>query len=126
MFILTTSPDLKPTIKSSLIIENETGTLFKISDLIACLRINFPFSVFGDPSTLNCDRSSQGDVFFADMSHSICKSDCLENINEGLLPQKWMGQKILPMLNQNGCDIDEPWQIDMSIRWLKKNNSFVD
>ncbi len=82
-----------------------------------------PFDVFGDPSKLNCDRGSQGDVFFADMSHSICKADCLENINEGLLPQKWMGQKILPMLNQNGCDIDEPFQIDMSIRWLQENNS---
>ena len=57
------------------------------------------------------------------MSHSICKSDCLENIDKGLLPQKWMGQKILPMINQNGCDIDEPFQIDMSIRWLKDNNS---
>ena len=40
-----------------------------------------PFDVFGDPSKLNCDRGSQGDVFFADMSHSICKADCLENIS---------------------------------------------
>ena len=82
-----------------------------------------PFTAFGDPSKLNCDRGSQGDVLFAEMSHSICKADCLENMSEGLLPQKWMGQKILPMMNQNGCDIDEPFQIDMSIRWLKDNKS---
>ncbi len=81
-----------------------------------------PFEVFGDPSTLNCDRDSQGDVYFADMSHSICKSSSLENIDNGLLPQKWMGNKILPVHNQNGCDIDEPWQIDMSKRWITENN----
>ena len=80
-----------------------------------------PFEVFGNPLTLNCDRDSQGNVYFADMSHTVCRSDCIENIDEGLLPQKWMGQKILPVLNQNGCDIDEPWQIDMSLRWLKTN-----
>lgn len=85
-----------------------------------------PLKTFGDVATLNCDRDSQGDTYFADMSHTVCRSECLENIENGLLPQKWMGKKILPILNQNGCDIDEPWQIDMSIRWLKKNNSFAD
>jgi len=81
-----------------------------------------PFEFFGDPATLNCDRDSQGDVYFADMSHSVCRSNSLENINDGLLPQKWMGKKILPVFNQNGCDIDEPWQIDMSKRWISENN----
>ena len=78
-----------------------------------------PLETFGDPKTLNCDRESQGNAFFADMSHSVCRSECLENIDIGLLPQRWMGKKILPVPNQCGCDIDEPWQIDMSIRWLK-------
>jgi len=36
-----------------------------------------------------------------------------------LLPQRWMGQKILPVYNVAGCDIDEPWQVEMSIWWLK-------
>lgn len=30
-----------------------------------------PFDSFGDPATLNCDRDSQGDVYYADMSHSL-------------------------------------------------------
>ncbi len=80
-----------------------------------------PFSAFGDEKTLSCDRNSQGDVFYADMSHSVCKSRCIEKIEEGLLPQKWMGRKILPILNKDGCDIDENWQLDMSIRWLENN-----
>tara|TARA_B100000315_G_scaffold253684_1_gene293026 strand:+ start:642 stop:1400 length:759 start_codon:yes stop_codon:yes gene_type:complete len=78
-----------------------------------------PFEAFGDPKTLNCDRGSQGDAYFADMSHSVCRSRCLENIDTGLLPQRWMGKKIIPIPNQYGCDIDDPWQIDMSVRWLK-------
>ena len=80
-----------------------------------------PFSAFGDEINLSCDRNSQGDVFYADMSHSVCKSRCIENMKYGLLPQKWMGNKILPILNKDGCDIDEKWQLDMSIRWIEEN-----
>ena len=110
-----------------------TVTIFNMYSPLRARKMNengyldpfIPFEFFGDPSTLNCDRDSQGDVYFADMSHSVCRSDCLENIDEGLLPQKWMGKKILPIYNQNGCDIDEPWQIDMSKRWIldNKNNN---
>ena len=54
---------------------------------------HFTFEVFGDPETLSCDRDSQGDVYFADMSHTVCRADCIEKIDEGLLPQKWMEKK---------------------------------
>ena len=40
-----------------------------------------PFKVFGNPKTLNCDRDSQGDVYYADMSVSIVRPKCLENLN---------------------------------------------
>ena len=36
-----------------------------------------PFESFGDPATLNCDRDSQGDVYFADMSVSIVRPRCV-------------------------------------------------
>ena len=55
-----------------------------------------PFETFGDPATLNCDRDSQGDVWFADMSTSIVRPRCLDRLGDGLLPQKWMGQNIHP------------------------------
>lgn len=77
-----------------------------------------PFETFGDPKTLSCDRDSQGDVYFADMSHSVTRSRCLDNIEEGLLPQRWMGQRILSIPNAFGGDIDHPWQVDTSVRWL--------
>jgi hypothetical protein len=78
-----------------------------------------PFEVFGDPKTLNCDRDSQGDVWFADMSVSIVRPDCLENLDAGLLPQKWMGQKIYPLKQWGGCDVDYEWQIPQVEYWLK-------
>lgn len=77
-----------------------------------------PFEVFGDPRTLSCDRDSQGDAWFADMGASIVRPRCLENISEGLLPQKWMGQKIYPLKQWGGCDIDYEWQVPGVTAWL--------
>ncbi|MDQ7780945.1 MAG: cytidylyltransferase [Planctomycetota bacterium] len=78
-----------------------------------------PFEVFGDPKTLNCDRDSQGDVWFADMGVSIVRPRCLENLSAGLLPQKWMGQKIFPLKQWGGLDVDYEWQMPMVEFWLK-------
>ena len=78
-----------------------------------------PFEVIGDPATLNCDRDSQGDVYFADMSASIVRPHCLERMREGLLPQRWMGQRILPIKQWGGLDVDYPWQIPLVEYWLK-------
>lgn len=80
-----------------------------------------PFETFGDPLTLNCDRDSQGDVWFADMGVSIIRPKNLDDIEEGLLPQKWMGHKIYPLEQWGGCDIDYAWQIPGVEYWLKEN-----
>ncbi|MFA5147185.1 MAG: cytidylyltransferase [Candidatus Omnitrophota bacterium] len=78
-----------------------------------------PFEVFGDPKKLSCDRDSQGDVWFADMGVSIVRPRCIENIKEGLLPQKWMGQKIYPLKQWGGLDVDYEWQIPQAEAWLR-------
>jgi CMP-N-acetylneuraminic acid synthetase len=70
-----------------------------------------PFETFGDPRTLNCDRDSQGDVYFADMSVSVVRPRCLDDLERGLLPQKWMGQNIGAIPSWGGCDVDYPWQL---------------
>ncbi len=80
-----------------------------------------PFEAFGDPASLNCDRDSQGDVWFADMSASIVRPRCLENISNGLLPQKWMGRKIFPLKQWGGCDVDYEWQVPLVEYWIRKN-----
>jgi CMP-N-acetylneuraminic acid synthetase len=79
-----------------------------------------PFKIFGNPKTLSCDRDSQGDVYFADMSVNIVRPHCLENISKGLLPQKWMGRKIAPIFSQAGFDIDFSWQLPSLKYWIKK------
>jgi hypothetical protein len=86
-----------------------------------CLQPFVPFETFGDPKTLNCDRDSQGSVYFADMGLSVVRPRCLDNLEEGLLPQKWMGQKIHPLKSWGGCDIDYEWQVPMVEYWLRKH-----
>ena len=80
-----------------------------------------PFKTFGNPKTLNCDRDSQGDVYYADMSVSVVRPRCLEKLNSGLLPQKWMGKKIAPIFSWGGCDVDYKWQLPSVEFWLRKH-----
>ncbi|MBU1147976.1 MAG: cytidylyltransferase, partial [Candidatus Omnitrophica bacterium] len=80
-----------------------------------------PFSAIGDPETFDCNRDSQGDVYFADVCVSVVRPRCMENIKEGLLPQKWMGKKIYPLKQSGGLDVDYEWQIGQVEHWLKHN-----
>jgi len=85
-----------------------------------------PFETFGDPKTLNCDRDSQGDAWFADMGLSVVRPECLESLDDGLLPQKWMGQKIYPLKQWGGLDVDFEWQLPQVEYWLKKHGFTED
>jgi hypothetical protein len=87
-------------------------------DVDGCLRPFVPVESFGDPAALTCDRDSQGDVYFADMGVSVVRPRCLENVEEGLLPQRWMGHRIAPIHSWGGCDVDYEWQIPGVEYWL--------
>ncbi len=78
-----------------------------------------PFESFGDPATLNCDRDSQGDVWFADMGVSVIRPANLDHLEDGLLPQKWMGRRIYPLEQWGGLDVDYEWQIPLVEHWLR-------
>jgi hypothetical protein len=78
-----------------------------------------PFETFGDPATLTCDRHSQGDVWFADMGLSVVRPHCLEQLEDGVLPQKWMGRRIYPIKQWGGLDVDYEWQIPLVEHWLR-------
>ncbi|MFH1724213.1 MAG: cytidylyltransferase [Elusimicrobiota bacterium] len=80
-----------------------------------------PFETFGDPKTLSCDRDSQGDVWYADMGVSVVRPRCLDDMDSGLLPQKWMGRKIFPLKQEAACDVDYEWQVPGVEYWLKKH-----
>lgn len=80
-----------------------------------------PFETFGDPATLNCDRDSQGEVYFADMSVTIVRPRCLEDLHYGILPQRWMGQRIYPLKQWGACDVDYIWQVPGVEFWLREH-----
>lgn len=81
-----------------------------------------PFEAF-ESKTLNCDRDSQGDAWFADVAVSVVRPYNLEHLEEGLPPQKWMGRKIYPLRQEGGCDVDYEWQMPQVEWWLKNNHS---
>ena len=80
-----------------------------------------PLEAFGELKAINCDRDSQGDVYFADLSVSIVRPRCLENLNYGQLPQRWMGRLIHPLKQWGGCDVDYAWQIPGVEHWLREH-----
>ena len=83
-----------------------------------------PFNKYPKNIVISCDRDSQGDVHYADMSLSIVRPNCLENMEKGLLPQKWMGRKIAPITSNAGFDLDFDWQVPSLEYWIKKNGRF--
>lgn len=91
-----------------------------------CLLPFVPFETFGDPKTLNCDRGSQGDVYFADMSVSVVRPRCLEDLSYGILPQRWMGQMIYPLKQWGACDVDYVWQVPGVEYWLREHGFTED
>lgn len=80
-----------------------------------------PFESFSNSKAFNCDRDSQGEVWFADVCLSVVRPKCLEHLEYGLLPQKWMGQKIYPLKQCGGCDVDYEWQIPMVEYYLRRH-----
>jgi len=77
------------------------------------------FDAYENSKDFSCDRNSQGDVWFADHGASIVRYHCLENIRNGMLPQKWMGNRIYPLKHEMGLDIDYDWQVLQAEQWLK-------
>ena len=92
----------------------------RILDSQGYLQPYLPFNQHPNSLELSCDRDSQGDVWFADMGVSIVRSINIDNLDSGLLPQKWMGQKIVPIANEGGLDIDYEWQCGQAEWWVNK------
>ena len=83
------------------------------------LRPFVPLEQIGDPASLTCDRDSQGDVWFADMGLSVVRPRCLDHIQDGVPPQRWMGKRIHPIKQWGGLDVDFEWQIPLVEYWLR-------
>jgi len=55
------------------------------------------------------------------MGVSVIRSRCLDDIENGVLPQKWMGNKIYPIKQELGLDVDYEWQIPQVEKWINNN-----
>jgi len=78
---------------------------------------------FVDPSLLgeiSSIRSSQGAVYFCDLSIQVMKPRCFINMDEGNLPFKWQGKKSYAVETDFGFDIDTEWQFVVIEHWLRK------
>ncbi|MFC1517604.1 cytidylyltransferase domain-containing protein [Candidatus Margulisiibacteriota bacterium] len=81
-----------------------------------------PFENYPKDMKISCDRDEQGDCYFADVCLSVVQAErCLEDLNYGSLPQRWMGKNIHPLIQEGGLDVDYDWQMPMAEFWLKKN-----
>jgi CMP-N-acetylneuraminic acid synthetase len=78
----------------------------------------FPINMFDDAS---CDRGSQGDCWFADCSAFVVRPRCLEDLNYGENPFRWMGRRVYPLKQWGGLDLDYEWQKGQVEFWLRKH-----
>jgi len=67
---------------------------------------------------INCDRDSQGDIWFADSGAFITRSSCFENINYDYPAHKLIGGKRYPIKQELGLDVDYSWQIPQIEKWI--------
>ena len=70
---------------------------------------------------IDSNRQKADMVYFHDCGVSVVRPECIENYKEGLLPQKWMGRKIFPLIQQGGLDVDYEYEIPIVEGWLKSN-----
>lgn len=84
-----------------------------------------PLEAVCESDKINCDKDSQGDVYFTDGTF-IVRPRCLEKIEEGMLPYQWMGKKSYPIKNWAGLDVDFAWQVPQVEAWLRENGFTED
>ena len=75
---------------------------------------NFKFKI-------DSNRQKKHTVYFHDCGVSIVRPKCIEEIEKGLLPQKWMGKKIFPITQNAVLDVDYEYELKIAADWLKSN-----
>ena len=78
-----------------------------------------PFDQFN--FKIDSNRQKQDVVYFHDCGVSVVRPKCIECIDDGLLPQKWMGQKIYPLVQEGVLDVDVEQEMPLAEFWLRKN-----
>lgn len=82
-----------------------------------------PFVDNIDWSNIDCDRSSGEKAYIYDCCCAVVRPRCLDNLQQGQPPQKWLGNKILPYTKYRDIpclDIDEEFHFPQMQMWLDK------
>lgn len=83
-----------------------------------------PLEAFGKP--VSSIRSSQGGVYFCDLSVQVLRWRCFTHMNEGMQPFQWMGRKSKALINDFGFDVDSEWQFRVIEYWLRERGFTED
>ena len=68
---------------------------------------------------ISCDRETGGVPYIYDCCCCVVKPKCIIEMEDGLPPQKWLGQNILPYENLSPLfDIDYEFQLPMLKHWV--------
>jgi CMP-N-acetylneuraminic acid synthetase len=76
-----------------------------------------PLDVFG--AAVSSIRTSQGGVYFCDLSVQVLRWRCFTHMSEGMQPFQWMGRKSKALINDFGFDVDSEWQFRVIEYWLR-------
>ena len=50
---------------------------------------------------------------------AVMRWRCLVNMDVGMQPFQWMGQRSKALRNDYGFDVDSDWQFDVVEKWLR-------
>lgn len=76
-------------------------------------------SIFGEG--VSSIRDHNKDCYFADFGVQVIRPRCIDNIDMGMPPVKWMGNKSYGLCTDYGFDVDKDWQIPALENWLIKH-----
>uniref|UniRef100_A0A6M3JJD1 Putative cytidylyltransferase n=1 Tax=viral metagenome TaxID=1070528 RepID=A0A6M3JJD1_9ZZZZ len=69
-----------------------------------------------------CDRDSVDDCYIYDCSCCVVKPKCIEEMENGMPPQKWLGNNIIGYKQSIPTfDIDFEWQLGALQYWIDRN-----
>jgi CMP-N-acetylneuraminic acid synthetase len=68
----------------------------------------------------SCDRDSATTCYFCDCSVWVLRERCTQ-LERGVLPFRWMGQRTMPLYQHGGLDIDHDYGIPMTECWLRQH-----
>lgn len=71
-------------------------------------------------SGASCDRDTATPCYFIDCSVWILRPQCM-NLDYGFLPFRWIGQRVAPLHQEGGLDIDHDYGIGHTEFWLRKH-----